>query len=146
MPPCQPTAQCALNSSPARSYAPAVHTHCNTGLTSTTVTVILWQLHIWLHFSQHTLEITAYDAINHDTMVMYSVPCVYQVCALNSVAFYAQNCVIWFTQGVAPVWHRHAIYSLRCCSLPLPSTFFFPQLSVCWEYHHCTLHHGNHFL
>lgn len=22
---------------------------------------------------------------------------------------------------------------------------FFPQLSTCWEYHHCTLHHGNHF-
>lgn len=28
--------------------------------------------------------------------------------------------------------------------LSLPP-FFSPQLNTCWEHHHCTLHHGNHF-
>lgn len=145
VPPCQPTRTmrtelqpsrllCALSPHPLQHRSDKYDSDCDSVAAAHLAT-----------FSQHTLEIITYNAINHDKMVMYSVPCVYQVCVLISVAFYAQNCVIWFTQGVAPVWHRPAIYSLRCCSLPLPSTFFFPQLSTCWEYHHCTLHHGNHF-
>lgn len=41
-PPLSGHIQCALNASPAGSYAHAVHTHTNTGLTSTTLFLWLW--------------------------------------------------------------------------------------------------------
>lgn len=87
-----------------------------------------WQLHLWQDFSQLRLE-----------MITYVVMIVYHA-LLGFWWLYGQICLIWFARGVAcphVCWHRPAIYSLRCCTCPCPP----PQLSACWEYDYCTLHH-----